>query len=197
MIGRFIRRSQYSSLIGPGPECGGYGEDALCVIQTTLADPCPDIKKLAAELVMTLATRAENRKMLRLRGQKIIINSTIKYCYSPVLWCRRLPRHPAGSQHQPPPGRCPGSHRGRGRQARPRHSGRLLRGHGDLYLVILVIHFMYRILYERVYAQASHMAQRVFDPSPAVRRRHVEVLGAWCLAMPDRCWHLTERGASH
>ena len=72
MIGRVIRRSQYSSLIGPGPECGGYGEDALCVIQTTLADPCPDIKKLAAQLVMTLATRAENRKMLRLRGQKII-----------------------------------------------------------------------------------------------------------------------------
>ena len=71
MIGRFIRRSQYSSLIGPGPECGGYGEDALCVIQTTLADPCPDIKKLAAQLVMTLAARAENRKMLRLRGQKI------------------------------------------------------------------------------------------------------------------------------
>ena len=64
------RRSQYSSLIGPGPECGGYGEDALCVIQTTLADPCPDIKKLAAQLVMTLAARAENRKMLRLRGQK-------------------------------------------------------------------------------------------------------------------------------
>ena len=96
MIGRFIRRSQYSSLIGPGPECGGYGEDALCVIQTTLADPCPDIKKLAAQLVMTLATRAENKKMLRLRGQKIFLYST-KYCNSPVLWCRRLPRHPAGS----------------------------------------------------------------------------------------------------
>lgn len=75
------RRSQYSSLIGPGPECGGYGEDALCVIQTTLADPCPDIKKLAAQLVMTLAARAENRKMLRLRGQKKTLNST-KYVYS-------------------------------------------------------------------------------------------------------------------
>ena len=34
------------------------------------------------------------------------------------------------------------------------------------------------------------MAQRVFDPSPAVRRRHVEVLGAWCLALPDRCEHI-------
>ena len=179
------------SLIGPGPECGGYGEDALCVIQTTLADPCPDIKKLAAQLVMTLATRTENRKMLRLRGQKIIINSTTKYCYS-RLCDRRLPRHPAGSQHQPPPGRSPRSHSGRGGQARPRHTGGLLRGHGDLYHVILVIHFMYRI-YD--HAQASHMAQRVFDPSPAVRRRHVEVLGAWCLAMPDRCWF--SRRASH
>ena len=191
MIGRFIRRSQYSSLIGPGPECGGYGEDALCVIQTTLADPCPDIKKLAAQLVMTLATRAENRKMLRLRGQKIIINST-KYCYSPVLWCRRLPRHPAGSQHQPPPGRSPRSHRGRGRQARPRHSGGLLRGHGDLLVSCFMLQYLILkgklpLHYERVHAQASHMAQRVFDPSPAVRRRHVEVLGAWCLAMPDRC----------
>ena len=51
------------------------------------------------------------------------------------------------------------------------------------------------IQYERVHAQASHMAQRVFDPSPAVRRRHVEVLGAWCLAMPDRCWFSS--GDSH
>ena len=40
------------------------------------------------------------------------------------------------------------------------------------------------------------MAQRVFDPSPAVRRRHVEVLGAWCLAMPDRCWPGTVWGAA-
>ena len=77
------RRSQYSSLIGPGPECGGYGEDALCVIQTTLADPCPDIKKLAAQLVMTLAARAENRKMLRLRGQK----KNFKLHKISRLWC--------------------------------------------------------------------------------------------------------------
>ena len=54
--------------------------------------------------------------------------------------------------------------------------------------ILLNFDFMYRI---RVHAQASHMAQRVFDPSPAVRRRHVEVLGAWCLALPDRCEHIT------
>ena len=88
------RRSQYSSLIGPGPECGGYGEDALCVIQTTLADPCPDIKKLAAQLVMTLAARAENRKMLRLRGQKknfklhkiSLLPAVVKETASPPRW---------------------------------------------------------------------------------------------------------------
>ena len=38
---------------------------------------------------------------------------------------------------------------------------------------------------------ASHMAQRVFDPSPQVRLRLVETLGSWLVAMPDRYsyWH--------
>ena len=35
-------------------------------------------------------------------------------------------------------------------------------------------------------AVASHMAQRVFDPSPAVRMEHVKVMGAWLKALPDR-----------
>ena len=53
--------------------------------------------------------------------------------------------------------------------------------------ILFYVRYKLPLHYERVHAQASHMAQRVFDPSPAVRRRHVEVLGAWCLAMPDRC----------
>ena len=35
-------------------------------------------------------------------------------------------------------------------------------------------------------AVASHMAQRVFDPSPRVRMEHVKVVGAWLKALPDR-----------
>ena len=30
------------------------------------------------------------------------------------------------------------------------------------------------------------MAQRVFDPSPSVRMKHIEVMGAWLMGMPDR-----------
>ena len=32
----------------------------------------------------------------------------------------------------------------------------------------------------------NHMAQRVFDPNPGVRLKHVEVIGSWLVAMPDR-----------
>ena len=30
------------------------------------------------------------------------------------------------------------------------------------------------------------MAQRVFDPSPSVRLKHVEAIGSWLVGMPDR-----------
>ena len=30
------------------------------------------------------------------------------------------------------------------------------------------------------------MAQRVFDPSPSVRLKHVEAIGSWLVNMPDR-----------
>ena len=124
-----------------------YAEDLVDVLVSTLADQCPEVKKVSAVLVGRLAEH--HKKVLRLKGSSLA---------APL--ARNL------------------SHRQSGVRAVT------VTGLGQLILSTDGAVFE---------SLASHLAQRVFDPSPAVRLRLVESLGSLLVRMPDRYsyWHKT------
>ena len=125
--------------------CSVYVEDVVELLVSVLEDKCPQVKKLSAQLVVSLADH--HKKVLRLKGSVLAapLARNVSHRQSPV---RAVTVAAIGS------------------------------------LVLATDGAVFENL-------ASHMAQRVFDQSPQVRLRLVEVVGRWVVAMPDRYsyWH--------